>query len=153
MPTYTPPPVPAMTHAFVAEEYKPASDEGSGTITGQAFLRTRGGDVRTAAGQQVVLYPATAFTRELSVYLENGISPTEFPAPSWQSPFVGRLKDFTRFFQADASGNFEFTRVPPGDYIVGTEVSWTVGYRPQGGFITKEVTVRDGETARVIVTQ
>lgn len=155
VPAYNPPPPPAMKAAFHAEDYKPASDKGSGRITGQAFLRTRGGDVRTAAGQQVVLYPATDFTRELSAFLAVGISPAEFPAPSWKYPFApgGRLHPFTRSYQADANGNFEFTDVPAGEYIVGTEVSWQVGYAPQGGFICKEVKIGDSETQRVIVTE
>jgi hypothetical protein len=146
------PPPPAMTSTFDAAEYKLATEKGAGKITGQAFLRTQGGEVRTAAGQMVLLYPATKFTREISTFAEYDVTPAGFTAGTG-SVFGDKLKPYTRSYQADAEGKFEFSEVPSGDYIVGTNVEWVVGYAKQGGFIFKEAHVGDGEAVRVIVTR
>ena len=42
---------------FTKERYKP----GSNKVTGQAFLRQRGGQVVTCAGVQVIMYPNTKY--------------------------------------------------------------------------------------------
>lgn len=53
--SYAPPVFPDELRA----KYAPYDQPGSGSIAGQAFLRTRGGEVRHAAGELVTAEPAT----------------------------------------------------------------------------------------------
>lgn len=136
---------------FPEDEYKQLASVGSATIKGQAFLKTRGGDVKTAAGNEVLLNPVTSYSNqwyEVS-YLKN--VPLTEPDP--------RLIQYVKKQVADADGRFTFENVPPGEYYVTTMVSWEapVGYKgalvPQGGFVARKVTVKDGEKVEVILTR
>src|SRR5688572_1071163 len=53
---------PSPLPAFSAEEVAYAAQPGTGVIDGQAFLRTRGGDVKYGAGSAVFLLPLSAYT-------------------------------------------------------------------------------------------
>lgn len=59
----------------------------------------------------------------------------------------------TKTTVADGSGNFEFTGLAAGEYLIQAEVYWSTGYRETGGLISKYVTVKDGEAVKVIVTE
>ncbi len=57
------------THSPFANEYDDCAFayaylSGSGSLDGQAFLKTRGGDVKYAAGNPVVLMPVSPYTTE-----------------------------------------------------------------------------------------
>jgi hypothetical protein len=54
--------------------------------------------------------------------------------------------------QCDAAGNFEITGLKPGSWIVMSQVSWMVGYYSQGGVVSKEVYVTDGQAQKVLLT-
>src|SRR5260370_41390626 len=49
---------------YEAAEYARYAGSGSARITGQAFAKTVGGDVKYAAGNTVWLYPVTSMTTE-----------------------------------------------------------------------------------------
>ncbi len=140
------PPTRTIVAKFDPAEMAGCDETGTGTITGQAFLRTMIGEVRYAAGEIVLLMPATAYTREL-------VSDTT-TAPSNLDP---RLKQYGPQTQADGEGKFEFTDLPPCTYIVITQVYWQVpsGYSSftQGGVVRKEVTAVDGKTVKAILTR
>jgi hypothetical protein len=148
--TYTPLP-PMARPAFPEAEYAALSKIGSATVTGQAFLKTRGGDVKTGAGNTVYITPATSY----STFSYN-------QRDSYQSiePADPRLAEYTRETIADGSGRFTFKNLPDGDYFLKARVTWEVPsggkysyMQTQGGDLWKRVTVRNGESADVIVTE
>jgi hypothetical protein len=49
--------------AATDDEYAAFEQPGRGSIAGQAFLTTRGGDVKMGAGRTVTLDPATRYAR------------------------------------------------------------------------------------------
>lgn len=134
-----------------AEEVSFAQGTGTATIEGQAFLKTRGGDVKYGAGNNVYLLPHTPHT---FAWLTRVISDLK-NAPSL-NPVVDSV---TRRTVASGDGRFRFENVPAGQYLVVTTVTWgaPVGYGgalvTQGGFIGRTVTAESGKTVTTIVTQ
>jgi hypothetical protein len=136
---------------FPQAEYAALPKTGTGVVRGQAFLKTRGGDVKTAAGSLVWLNPATSYAEQWYEvgYLKD--SPLE--------PVDPRVRQYNLETVADAEGRFEFRNVPPGDYFLATQVVWEAptGYRgspvPQGGLVAKRITVRDGQEQQVVLTR
>jgi hypothetical protein len=51
----------ALRTPFLDSDFRPWSKPGPAAISGQAFLRTVGGDVKTCAGQDVSLMPGTQY--------------------------------------------------------------------------------------------
>ena len=49
---------------FPEHEYQNLLQSGTATVKGQAFLKTRGGDVKVAAGNKVILNPVTSYSNE-----------------------------------------------------------------------------------------
>ncbi len=141
------PPQPMSSH-FDAEAASYARQSGSGGITGQAFARQVGGGVVTAAGNPVILFPDQSYTRELARRMASG---------QYQAGDEAPLGQYARSTTADASGNFRFTGLAAGDYIVLTEVKWGVptqyGLIMEGGSLYQSVTVQPNTTSEVIVTR
>lgn len=143
------PPISRM--AFPEAEYRVLQKIGTATVRGQAFLKTRGGDVKTAAGNQVFLNPVTSYSLEWheKSYLPN--RRMENPDP--------RLAQYMPMQVADGSGRFTFKNVPPGEYFVSTSVTWEAptGYQSaletQGGVVSKRIKVVEKEELEVIVTK
>jgi len=112
-------------------------------------MKTVGGDVKFGAGSPVLLTPVTSYTEEwynVAVVRGAPIGPAD-PA----------LQKYVIHTQADGTGNFKFSDVPPGQYFLGSEVFWQAptqfGLARQGGLIVVRVTVEDGRTTRQIVTR
>jgi hypothetical protein len=141
------PPVKMQT-AFDAEEHRPYAQTGANTIKGQGFLRQQGGGVVTCAGSTVLLMPATSFFREFINHYRSGRNP--------ELGGVGvdpGLRAMIKQSQCDAQGNFAFSSLPDGRWFVVTEVKWTVRYAQQGGALMQELSVANGETAQVLLTE
>lgn len=120
---------------------------GTHQLEGQAFLTTRGGDVKVAAGRTVTLDPATRYAREWF----RRFGATSLESTSGLDPlFIGARRTTV----ADAEGRFRFSGLTAGDYIVRTQVTWETGaaYTPaQGGIVGKLVTLpRDGGSPLVL---
>jgi len=126
---------------------------GTATLKGQAFLTTRGGQVRTAAGREVTLDPATQFSMEW--FTQRGTDLGTF----LQDPpdTTGLFRRARRMVTADGDGRFEFDSLPPGAYLVRTVVTWDAPdpvwgtLTRQGGVVWKHVDVARGATVAVIV--
>jgi len=134
---------------FPGGEYDSLRESGTAVIRGQAFLKTRGGDVKTAAGEEVVLNPVTSYSQQwYQVAYLNG-RPLTGPDP--------RYLRYIRKTIADADGRFTFRNVAGGDYFIVARVVWEAptgyGLVPQGGFVAKKVSVEDGTELDVIVTR
>lgn len=123
-------------------QYASFSVSGEGSIAGQAFLMTRGGDAKRAAGRAVTLDPVTDYSREWFERL--GMSIDRFDTMSDDSLF----RRAHRATQADADGRFQFTGLPAGRYLVRTTVTWeapgTYGLTTQGGIVSAVVVVPAG---------
>jgi hypothetical protein len=133
---------------YNAVEYAPYAGVGTAKITGQAFAKTVGGDVKFAAGNRVWLYPVTSMTIEWYQ--------TAFEQGKPMQAGDQRMMQHSKMVLADGSGNFEFARLPAGNYYLVSQISWGV---PTGYFVTqtgaavhKKVHVNDGESIRVILT-
>jgi hypothetical protein len=137
-----------MQSKFDPTEYAAYQGTGTGTITGQAFLRQQGGGVVTCAGSPAFAVPATAYTREIAAAAVSGRAAFGIQG---QAP-IGSLGSAKKDSQCDAEGNFEITGLKAGNWIVMSQVSWMVGYYSQGGVVSKEVYVTDGQTQKVILT-
>jgi len=137
--------------AFPEAEYRVLPQIGAGTVKGQAFLKTRGGDVKLAAGNEVMLNPVTSYSLE---WFEKSYLPGR--ALEAADP---RLATYLRTTVADGSGRFTFRSVPAGEYFVTTIVRWdaATGYQgalqTQGGVVTKRIKVTEGEEIEVILTR
>jgi hypothetical protein len=135
---------------FLPSEYAAYEGVGTSTITGQSFLKTRRGDVKFGAGDEIILNPVTTYSTEW-----------------WTKAIVGgktlgpgddRAKGHTRTAVADGEGRFRFDSLPAGRYYVLSSVVWEVpsvkhpGIIEQtGGLVGLEVTTRPGQTTQAIL--
>jgi hypothetical protein len=120
--------------------------EGPDRIEGRAIV-TQGGTVATAAGNPVVLIPATRYHAERMQTLYGsakqkvvGTGPNPEPPPEFLR--------YRRMTTADAEGRFRFDRVAPGSYYIITQVN-VPGGKPIA--LYDQVTVAGG-TASVTLT-
>jgi len=130
-----------------AAEYRAFLQGGAAELRGQAFLTTRGGEVRVAAGRVVTLDPATTYAREW--FRRFGADVARFDAVPPDTTFIKARKTTT----ANAEGRFRFSGLAPGDYIVRTTVTWEVGSEMQGGVVAALVSVKEGQTEEVVLNQ
>jgi hypothetical protein len=136
-----------MSAPFDEREFLPYLGLGTSTIKGQAFLKTRGGEVKYGAGNPVWLVPVTSYTKELwEASLYNDVIGLD---PRW--------KIYNRSVIADASGNFEFKNIPAGEYHISCSIFWEVftkdGPVTTGAVVKKQRKVRPNETLRVMLTE
>lgn len=135
---------------FVRLEYDPYHADGTGSIEGQAFLKTRGGDVKFGAGNLVHLKPVTSYSQE---WFEREIMRGEsLAAPD---PRADHYHWTTR---ADGFGGFRFDGLPPGEYYAACSIHWEFpdgqgGTRRAGGWAWARVRVEDAEESRAILTR
>lgn len=132
---------------FIESEYLSYAGKGTGRLSGQAFTKTRGGDVKFAAGNTIYLNPVTTYSKE---WFANGIK-----ANRNMSPPDERAREYRREAIADGNGNFEFSDLPAGDYYVATGIFWEVpsgqGLQRTGSNVGEKVTIKDGETTKAVV--
>jgi len=134
---------------FNPAEYEPYLKKGSAIITGQAFMKTRGGDVKYGAGNLVYLSPRTTYSDEFyqRVILQGG---------NLQKA-DDRVMLYIRTTQADGSGSFEFKDVPAGEYYAYCPIVWEVpsqyGMINTGGWAYSRIRIADGEAKKVILTR
>jgi len=142
---------------FDESEYQALRKTGTGTIRGQVFAKTRGGDVKKGAGNIVRLIPATQFGNQWF---------TEAYVKQKQARFApdSRYAAYEIEKITDGDGRFEFKDVPQGTYYVHSTITWeTVSSNPymrrlnlldtQGGDVVKLVTVLDEKTTEVMLTR
>ncbi len=121
------------------ESYAKAGDNG---IRGQTFVRQQGDSVTTCAGNRVLLLPATSYFCEMfwhMIIAGREPNPPETPYPS--------LKGMIRRTECDARGSFSFSEIPDGTWFVLTQVNVK-----QGGVLITEMTLANGETPQVLLT-
>jgi hypothetical protein len=136
------------TATFIQAEYDPFAVEGTGSISGEAFLKTRSGDVKLGAGETVILNPVTSYSTE---WYERSIGAGEALEPGDE-----RARPYTKRVIVDSRGSFRFDKLPPGDYYLACRIVWEYasqwGLQRTGGMAHARATVCTGEDTRVIVT-
>jgi len=134
---------PAEGTAFDVSEYKSPNKEGTGIITGRAFLKAEGGEVKTLAGQTVRLHPATIYSDQWFELASN--------EKVHRAAYDHRLEDYVFMTIADDDGRFTFKDVPAGEYYLTTQIFWfkpeDVGYRS----FRREITVEVDKTLDIIL--
>ncbi len=141
--------IPRLAAPYNAAMLQPYLGKGTATVTGQAFLKTRGGDVKPCAGDVVMLIPATAHTDEW--FQANVVEAVR------TVPMDSGAEKAVRHQLGDAQGNFTFADLPAGTYHVVCEITWQIpgdwGLKTTGGYAYATTTVADGEAVRVIATR
>jgi len=134
--------------AFDPADFAPYGKTGTAEVHGQAFLKTKGGAVKVGAGQTVTLIPATDFMKEVRALRDKG-----YQVPAMTKEVADSINQYCRKTVADAQGNFEFTGVPAGEYLIEVNITWLVtAYRSTGGLVSKLITVKDGEKQKILLT-
>jgi hypothetical protein len=105
-----------MNVPFIVGELAPWAGNGPANLRGQAFLKTVGGDVKTCAGERVLLLPGIPYVDELFEKAKGGISASPDP----------QLMSYVRSTICDAQGNFSFAQLPAQRWYVVTRVTWGV---------------------------
>lgn len=148
--TFTPPtPPPAPVMAANPAEYAPYLQPGDAVVSGQVFMKTRGGDVKVGAGYPVYLDPVTTYARawwrgrDASVDYFRMASPDTLFTRARHQAIVG------------AQGQFEISGLAPGWYFAHSAVTWEIGgyYPTQGGVISDSVLVQAGKTVQLVLTE
>ncbi|HEX7861712.1 MAG TPA: hypothetical protein VF773_15355 [Verrucomicrobiae bacterium] len=134
---------------FNEEEFAAYAKNGTGRIVGQAFLKTRAGDVKVGAGNTVQLAPVTPYTTEMRQRVTlNGERMLQADP---------RIEPYVRKTVADAGGNFEFANLPAGEYYLSCVITWEVPSGsvliPTGGIAYSTAKLGEGETVKVVVTR
>lgn len=130
--------------------------KGTAKISGQAFLRRRGGGVVTCAGQNVYLFPATDYANErmMGIYGTTGKGYRSAKSAGYNEAESEDYYSYNRQTTCDAEGDFEFSGVADGDYYVTASVLWQVNdYYYEGGNLMESVSIRNGKSAKVLMSQ
>lgn len=128
---------------------------GEGLVQGNAFMRTRDGEIITCAGSRVFLTRDTPYARERFDALYEGDVDSGFQRQFFDVEFTNgdpRYPDAGRSTVCDSSGNFEFSGLGDGSYFVNTVVEWRAGRWLQGGRLMARFEIKDGQTQRVVLT-
>jgi hypothetical protein len=138
-----------MTTQFNDDDFQPWASSGPATLQGQAFLKTVGGDVKTCAGEAVMLIPGTQFDREMIQAERAGHSDAANVPPSWGK--------YAKHVTCDAQGNFVFDDLVAREWIVETIVQWGIPtgsvlfpVDKQGGVLNQTVSLRPGLNRTVL---
>lgn len=136
---------------FPDHEYSQLAKDGNSTLRGQIFMKTRGGDIKFGAGQEIILNPVTSYSDQwYEEHYRKGMA---------LSPMDNRQQTYLRKKISDGSGRFEFKNIPTGEYYVSGVVTWEspTGYQgalqKQGGQIAKKIRVGEKEEIEVILSR
>jgi hypothetical protein len=132
--------------AYVETDHARYAGPGTASISGQAFARAADGDVKFAAGSNVVLFPATPYTDEH--WTRAVVGGQEL------APMDSGVVAVTRVATGDGEGRFEFRGLPAGDYYVHTGVTWTERWPTTESHVVKlgqKVSLADGQDLKLIL--
>lgn len=133
--------------SYTDAEFAIYKGEGNAIVSGQAFLRQRGGGVVVCAGETVLLFPHTSTFEQLIDLARQHVKPI---MPDTADP---RFKEVARSATCDAQGDFRFTNLPRAPWYIFTRVQWSAGdLGRQGGVLLGRVDTSDGGEHRVLLT-
>src|SRR3954471_17246326 len=127
---------------FVEAEHERCTREGDGALAGRFLLRRPGSGTEPLAGEEVVLWPASDYSRAVAAELAAG----RHPEPE------GRLAPYGRWTRTDGSGGFRFARLRPCRYVVLAKYPGGLsGGGLLGGYVAAEAGVGDGKAANLVL--
>ncbi len=135
-----------MTNGFDSASHDKYRANGTAKIDGQAFLKQRGGGVVTCAGNKVALSPDTEYFREYWSIIKRRAKPIEPEVQPGEQPVTKRTT-------CDAQGNFEFTNIAEGDWLLTTHVTWSVGYDRQGAILQRKIQIKHGASEKIFLSE
>ena len=134
---------------FHSEYWHMGIETGNCNLEGQAFLKTKGGDVKTCAGEEVILMPYNAYTQELYNVTKHGNFDTA-------SNFDPSIKNYCKVTTCDDNGDFQFKNLPSGKWLLYTRVVWEApggnSSGVKGGDMVKIVQTTENDTQKVYLT-
>jgi len=136
---------PAEGTAFEVSEYNSPNKEGTGIITGRGFVKTKGGKVKTLAGETVRLHPVSLYSDQWFELASN--------EKVYKAAYDHRVEDYVFMTIADDDGRFTFKDVPAGEYYLTAEVFWFTPDEVYRGSFRKEITVENDKTLDVILSR
>ena len=117
-------------------------------------MKTRGGDVKTCAGEQVMLSPVTSYSTQ---FFNMEVLGKREALQRLGGDADSRIYSYLKQTTGDASGRFTFYDVPPGEYYIYTVVRWEAptgrGMTQQGGWLGQQITVADGRKNEFILSK
>ena len=127
---------------FVEAEHERCTREGDGALAGRFLLHKPGSGTEPLTGREVVLWPASDYSRAVAAELAAG----RHPEPE------GRLAPYGRWTRTDGSGGFRFDRLPPCRYVVLAKYPGGLsGGGLLGGYAAAEAEVGDGNAANLVL--
>ncbi|MDR2892422.1 MAG: hypothetical protein LBV80_04985 [Deltaproteobacteria bacterium] len=143
------------TLQFDASETQRLMLPGKNTLAGSAMLKTRGGDVKTCAGEYVSLYPYTDYHESIftQVYGNPNDGYRNVYAPTMDMSLISiGFMQYRQRTMCDPQGYFRFENVSDGDFYLVTRVIWEVPSNGmQGGELIQKVTLSGGEVKNTVI--
>jgi hypothetical protein len=139
---------------FDPQEAAYINKRGDATVTGEAFMKRRDGQVVTCAGEAVYLVPATRFAQERITAIYGS------PYGGYRSAVSANYNEgpdeyleMSKETRCDAEGRFSIEDVADGYYYVTTSVLWQVSdYYYEGGNLADRIEVENGRSVSVILS-
>jgi hypothetical protein len=103
--------------AFSEAAFAGYGGSGSGQVTGRAVAVLGGRDQELAVFTKVTLMPVNAYTTE--IVQRSYVRPENLQEPD------PRFQKYVRQVESDGAGNFVFRNVPPGNYYVSCDVTYS----------------------------
>lgn len=128
-------------------------ERGNNFVTGRAYLTSPSGNVRTCVHRNVKLIPVTAYsTAWMSRAFQNVDAGYADRIIIEGMPDDESFNKFQRKATCDQSGAYTFENVPDGKYYVFAGIYWAWRQQTYGGALMKEVEVRNGQHAEIVLT-
>src|SRR6266699_151080 len=106
------------------DEYEGGIRRGTASISGEAFSKTKGGDVKIAAGNIIHLDPVTSYSKQLFQELrKRGLFEVSKEEDTVKVDPL--MLQHRRNARANMVGRFKFSSVAAGDYFVSCYQSWS----------------------------
>jgi hypothetical protein len=127
-----------------------SAGSGSGSVVGRVFVVMRIDSERVGRSTTIDIAPATDYFKE--------VIDVAFARNRKLTPGDPRAKKYVRTVPTNDEGEFEFHRLPAGDWFVGTDVQWRHSILDADSNevwlkeivpIFAHVTVKDGQTVKV----
>ena len=133
-----------VTTPYVATEYLPYAQPGSASIAGTLSGRAIAGQAMTCADMEIMLFPATAYTREGIRIARAGKLPSGRASPDNRT----LLRSTAKSAKCDAKGHFAFDRLAAGNWLLIVELRLENDDSRTGAMI-REIPVAVGEIVTV----